>query len=308
MKKVKKPEHAITYSVCIPNHNMSDTIERALKSVLNQLDNRYEVLVVDDGSSDNSVEIVSKLCEEYDTLRLISLQRDSRRKLGETRNFSIREARGEYVILHIDADDIWEPFINDFVEIFHRIENCLGEDILLSGQQINMGKRSFLVERGPYRNTHRAQDRDMWQRLAAEDRYQPLDHLVFRTRLERPINRKYAKVVKDLWYHMLYDMRKGTNKKRYVMGCIRGLFYSSNNSFSLKVRIIRATLVLPILVASKFADPLPPPANMRTHKEFIEYREKKRGTYSEIMKRYNASTNLDFLSEEARRIFSQKGD
>ena len=146
----------------------------------------------------------------------------------------------------------------------------------------------------------------MWHRLAAEDKYQPLDHLVFRTRLKRPIARKYLKVVRDLWYHMLYDMRKGTNKKRYVLGCIRGLFLSSNNSFSFKVRVIRFALVLPVVIASKFVDPLPLPINMRTHKEFIEYRDKKRGTYSEIMKRHNASTNLDFLSKEARRIFSQR--
>ena len=72
MKEANTAKHEVIYSVCIPNYNMSDTIERALKSVLNQLDNRYEVLVVDDGSSDNSVEIVSKLCKEFDILRLIA--------------------------------------------------------------------------------------------------------------------------------------------------------------------------------------------------------------------------------------------
>ena len=148
MKEANTAKHEVIYSVCIPNYNMSDTIERALKSVLNQLDNRYEVLVVDDGSSDNSVEIVSKLCKEFDILRLIALQRDPRRKLGETRNLSIREARGEYVILHVDADDIWEPYIDDFVR-YHRLENYLGEQFLLSGQQINMGKRNFLMNADP---------------------------------------------------------------------------------------------------------------------------------------------------------------
>ena len=75
---------------------------------------------------------------------------------------------------------------------------------------------------------------------------------------------------------MLYDMRKGTNKKRYVLGCIRGLFLSSNNSFSFKVRVIRFALVLPVVIASKFVDPLPLPINMRTHMNSLNIAIKKR--------------------------------
>ena len=39
-----------TYSVCVCNYNMAETLEVSLKSVLDQLDERYEVVVVDDGS------------------------------------------------------------------------------------------------------------------------------------------------------------------------------------------------------------------------------------------------------------------
>ena len=101
-----------TYSICIANYNMSETLIASLESVLNQIDEKYEVIVVDDGSADNSVEKLLKLRQNYANLRVIPLLRDSRRKLGETRNISIRAARGKYVILHIDADDIWEPYIN----------------------------------------------------------------------------------------------------------------------------------------------------------------------------------------------------
>ena len=121
----KMVENNPKYSICICNYNMDQTIEQSLVSVLDQIDNRYEVLLLDDGSSDNSVLIVKELQNKYHNLRLLSLKRDKKRLLGETRNISIREARGEYVILHVDTDDVWGPFIDDFVSVFHKIANCI---------------------------------------------------------------------------------------------------------------------------------------------------------------------------------------
>ena len=101
---------------------MAETLNSSLESVLNQVDDNYEVIVIDDGSADNSVDKLLSLKEKYSNLRVIPLLRDSRRKLGETRNISIRAARGKYVILHIDTDDIWEPYINSFAKIYHELE------------------------------------------------------------------------------------------------------------------------------------------------------------------------------------------
>ena len=55
-----------TYSVCICNYNMADTLEVSLRSVLDQLDERYEVIVIDDGSKDSSVEILENLSNAYE--------------------------------------------------------------------------------------------------------------------------------------------------------------------------------------------------------------------------------------------------
>ena len=50
-------DSAPRYSVCVCNYNMADTLERAMTSVLDQLDrNLYEVVVIDDGSSDSSLD------------------------------------------------------------------------------------------------------------------------------------------------------------------------------------------------------------------------------------------------------------
>ena len=59
------------YSVCICNYNMKDYLEKSLKSILEQLDDRYEVLVIDDGSNDGSLEVLANLEKKYQIMRFI---------------------------------------------------------------------------------------------------------------------------------------------------------------------------------------------------------------------------------------------
>jgi len=306
MNELRKTPEDPTYSICIPNYNMGDTLERALTSVMDQIDSRFEVLILDDGSTDNSRDVIDMLKRRYPRLRSIYLKRDRKRQLGETRNITVREARGEYVILHVDADDVWEPFIADFIEVFHRLERQYGRDILLSGQQINIGRRSFLMRYGPYRNTHRAQDRDLWLRAAADDAYVPLDHRVFRTRLTRPRKIRHFKAVRDSWFHMLYDLRRGTGLSQYVLRTLVSPIWKGPNNFTLRFRIFRSLAVLPGLVVSRFMEPLPPPSNMQLHGEFVDYREKTRGTYAEIMTRLGGDPDLSFLRPDAQQVFSER--
>ena len=137
---------------------MANTIERALRSVLDQLDDSFEVIVVDDGSKDQSVSILRRLEKEYPNLSVFELERNRNRTLAQTRNISISYARGEYLILHIDCDDYWHPYIKDFVLVYHQIEKFKGPNFLLSGQQINMGNAQFLRSHGPYQNGHMVED------------------------------------------------------------------------------------------------------------------------------------------------------
>ena len=49
------------YSVCISNYNMSSTLEGSLYSIINHLDNNFEIIIVDDGSNDDSLERLLKI-------------------------------------------------------------------------------------------------------------------------------------------------------------------------------------------------------------------------------------------------------
>lgn len=74
---------------------MAQTPERSLKSILSQIGDRFEVLVVDDASTDESRSILDEIDEEYAQLRTYYLESDSNTKLEQTRNLPVcRYRRG----------------------------------------------------------------------------------------------------------------------------------------------------------------------------------------------------------------------
>ena len=68
---------------------------------------------------------MKNLQHKYQNLRLVQLERDRKRKLGFTRNIAIEHAKGKYVMLHLDCDDIFDPYLKDFAVLFEKIENNL---------------------------------------------------------------------------------------------------------------------------------------------------------------------------------------
>jgi len=92
-------------SVIIPAYNAELFIEETLKSVLAQTYQRLEVLVVDDGSSDRTAEIVQHYAGWDSRIRLIQ---QANAGVAAARNRGIQEARGQFVA-PVDADDIWYP-------------------------------------------------------------------------------------------------------------------------------------------------------------------------------------------------------
>ncbi|MGL1957621.1 MAG: glycosyltransferase family 2 protein [Colwellia sp.] len=89
-------------SIVIPAYNASAFIERALSSVLNQTYKDYEVIIVDDGSVDNTVDIV----EQHPLA--VTLIKQSNAGASAARNKGIEHAKGEYIAF-LDSDDEWLP-------------------------------------------------------------------------------------------------------------------------------------------------------------------------------------------------------
>ena len=93
----------VRFSVVIPLHNKAGFIRRSLDSVLLQTIEDYEIIVVDDGSTDDGPDIV----DGYNDPR-IKLFRQENRGVSATRNRGIGEAGGKWIAF-LDADDAWKP-------------------------------------------------------------------------------------------------------------------------------------------------------------------------------------------------------
>lgn len=93
----------MTVSVIIPLYNKANYIKTTIESVLAQTYKDLEVIVVDDGSTDSSTEIVENIAD--DRIRLI---RQSNAGVSAARNAGLKEAEGEWIAF-LDADDEWLP-------------------------------------------------------------------------------------------------------------------------------------------------------------------------------------------------------
>lgn len=92
------------FSVVIPTYNRRSALARALDSVLSQTFARFEVLVVDDGSTDGTVEFVAAIADE----RIRVLVGGSNRGASVARNEGIQAASAPWVAF-LDSDDAWRP-------------------------------------------------------------------------------------------------------------------------------------------------------------------------------------------------------
>ena len=91
-------------SVVVPVYNIKDYIEKCLKSIVSQSYDNLEIVVVDDGSTDES----GKLCDEFAKKdKRVRVFHKKNGGLSDARNFGIKKSQGEIVAL-VDGDDYVE--------------------------------------------------------------------------------------------------------------------------------------------------------------------------------------------------------
>ncbi|MDO5808499.1 MAG: glycosyltransferase family 2 protein, partial [Lachnospiraceae bacterium] len=99
MKRVKG-----LVSIIMPSYNTAPYIEETIQSVLNQTYTNWELLIVDDCSTDNTDEILSKISDPR--IRLFKNEENS--GAAVSRNKALREAKGQWIAF-LDSDDLWMP-------------------------------------------------------------------------------------------------------------------------------------------------------------------------------------------------------
>jgi len=93
-------------SIITPSYKSEKFITETIESVLTQYYHNWEMIIVDDFSSDNSNIIIEKYCKQDHRIRLIKLEKNSGPAVA--RNKAIKEAKGRYIAF-LDADDLWYP-------------------------------------------------------------------------------------------------------------------------------------------------------------------------------------------------------
>lgn len=93
-------------SIITPSHNSAQFISETIQSVLNQSFSDWELIIVDDCSSDNSVELIQALVAQDSRIKLMRLSENSGAAVA--RNRAIEAAQGRYIAF-LDSDDLWLP-------------------------------------------------------------------------------------------------------------------------------------------------------------------------------------------------------
>lgn len=121
-------------SVIVPCYNVADCVESTIMSVMNQTDSRFELILVNDGSTDNTVSVVEALKNKYSVIKLLN---KSNGGVSSARNAGLKLATAPYVYF-LDGDDYIVPtFIADIANVVE------GQDVIVFGSLQERGKNKM---------------------------------------------------------------------------------------------------------------------------------------------------------------------
>lgn len=124
-------------SVIVPVYNVETYLEECLDSIQNQTYTDFEVLLVNDGSTDGSQAICERYCQAYKRFRLIN---QSNQGQSVARNTGVASSRGEFIAF-VDSDDI---ILANYLET---LMHYMGEDVDIVESQFTVHKKKFLAEK-----------------------------------------------------------------------------------------------------------------------------------------------------------------
>ncbi|MBY0755905.1 CDP-glycerol:glycerophosphate glycerophosphotransferase [Clostridium sardiniense] len=126
-------------SVIVPVYNVEDYLRETLDSIVNQTLDDFEIILIDDGSSDNSPNIIKEYEEKYNNV--ISIFQNNSGP-GQARNNGIQIARGKYIVF-VDSDDVLP---RDSLEVRYNIAEETESDIVVCATCMYDGEKMWPVK------------------------------------------------------------------------------------------------------------------------------------------------------------------
>lgn len=162
----------IMLSIVVPIYNGEKYVERLVQNFLMQKFDNYEVILIDDGSTDRTRQICDKYAETYPWFRAIHTGNNG---VSHARNLGIKEAKGEWIHF-IDVDDMVHP---DLFGRFSAIATNENPEVIICGcirEEIESGKKIYC---GPSKNQILKKDniKDFFNDMKMEQRYWSLDYI-----------------------------------------------------------------------------------------------------------------------------------
>ncbi len=173
-------------SVILPTFNRAAHLEKAIESVICQTFKNWELIVVDDGSSDNSFEIVAPLLEKHSNIRYM---KHKNRKVALSRNAGMQASFGRYITF-LDSDDHYlENHLASRITLMEAmpdvdllsggflcdeptmVKDCRNLDKMIDIRECILcgtifGKRELFFAIEGFRDLDYAEDTDLWERAS----------------------------------------------------------------------------------------------------------------------------------------------
>ena len=138
-------------SVITPVYNAEQFIAQTIQSVLSQTYSNWELILVDDGSSDHSLQIISVFQQKHNNIFLFKNAQNSGAAI--TRNRGMEEAKGKYIAF-LDADDVWLPIkLEKQIGLMEakRLDVSFSSYNLMDADGVLLGKKIKALERLSYK-------------------------------------------------------------------------------------------------------------------------------------------------------------
>lgn len=239
-------------SIITPSYNSSKYVKKTIESVLNQTYQNWEMIIVDDCSSDNSNEIINEYTKQDSRIKLINLSKNVGAAMAK--NTGLHKAKGRFIAF-IDSDDIWHEKkletqinfmkINNYAISFTSYElinenskiinktikavNCLSmKDYVKNtaiGFSTSMIDKELIDFDFRFRNTRLAEDLSFWIDLLQKDfKAYGLNNILVQYRVHsKSLSANKLKSAKQILYSYLFIHNFGMLKSFYYFS-----FYTFN--------------------------------------------------------------------------------
>ena len=161
-------------SIIVPVYNTEKYLDRCISSIIRQTFRDIEILLINDGSNDNSLEILQRYSNADDRIAIVN---QVNKGLSSARNTGIKVSKGTY-IMHVDSDDWIEP---DMCEILYKEAKIFSADIVTSNVYFDYFNKT-IIKKEPYKKINNFREyllaftikrglNSIWNKLIKRDLY-----------------------------------------------------------------------------------------------------------------------------------------